>query len=169
MLKRFWNWYKRNYTLNVGIAAGLFVIQIIHLLWLTGEVAWLRAFGETLFEFEGVWKHIIVLVDYTEIPAIISTSLVYINDVREKSGVRPWLYLFLINSQWLHIFWITDEFVVTAFSALGATVLPLWLAWIAILIDYLELPVIYETIKKFVVSLRGHCVGDFLKEELPDM
>lgn len=32
--------------------------------------------------------------------------------------------------------------------------LPVWLAWIAIFIDYLELPVIYDTIKEFIKALK---------------
>jgi hypothetical protein len=44
--------------------------------------------------------------------------------------------------------------------------LPIWLAWIAIGIDYLELPVIYDTLRKFLVSIREQRVGAFLREDL---
>jgi len=56
----------------------------------------------------------------------------------------------------LHLFWITDEFVIEQFARMGerATLLPLWLAWLAIAIDYLELPVIYDTIRNFSKSLK---------------
>lgn len=168
-MDKFWKWYERNYTLNAGIAAFLFLIQIVHLIWLLGEVIWFKLTGTSLFVFTGVWKSIIVLVDYTEIPAIITTSFVYINDIRTKSNVgKAWLFLFFINSQWLHLFWITDEFVVDAFYGAG-TILPVWLAWIAILIDYLELPVVYETIKKFIQSVKEKRVEDFLVNDLKEM
>ncbi len=50
------------------------------------------------------------------------------------------------------MFWITDEFVVQQFtSPIG---LPVWTAWVAILIDYLELPVIFETLRLFIKSLK---------------
>ena len=61
--------------------------------------------------------------------------------------------MILINSQWLHLFWITDEIIYAQFTGEAAFMIPAWLAWIAISIDYLELPVIYDTIKKAVVSL----------------
>ena len=69
-----------------------------------------------------------------------------------------------LNSQWLHIFWITDEFVVESNES-QATVLPAWLAYAAILIDYLELPVIADTVRKTVVALRGARLEELLSDE----
>jgi hypothetical protein len=165
MWRAFWDWYERTYTLNVSIALGLFLVQIIHLAWLSGEVVWAHLFGAPLFVFSGVWENIIVLVDYTEIPAILSVSLVYVHELRQSLNFKSGLYLFLLNIQLLHIFWITDEFVETSFNSAG-TVFPLWLAYIAIAIDYLELPVMLDTCKKFAVALRERRVGHFLKTEL---
>ncbi|MES4787698.1 MAG: hypothetical protein C4294_19945 [Nitrospiraceae bacterium] len=108
-------------------------------------------------------------MDYTEIPALISVSLVYINELRKRFHWGSALYLLFLNSQWLHIFWITDEFVVVEFTGTGhGTALPLWLAWIAILIDYLELPVIVSTIAKLITALHERRVLQFLREELAD-
>ena len=60
-----------------------------------------------------------------------------------------------LNSQWLHIFWITDEYVSAELAGAGAaSALPGWLAWVAILIDYLELPVIYDTLKRLATAVR---------------
>lgn len=165
MWRAFWNWYERTYTLNVSIALGLFLLQIVHLVWLFGQVVWTKAFGMPLFMFEGVWETIIVLVDYTEIPALLSVSLVYVNELRKGWAWKPFIYLLFLNSQWLHIFWITDEFVLTELTGPG-TVLPLWLAWAAILIDFLEVPVMIDTFKKFFRSIRERRVGEFLKHEL---
>ncbi|MEX0934990.1 MAG: hypothetical protein WDZ70_01545 [Candidatus Paceibacterota bacterium] len=169
LYKKFWKWYEDNYTLNAGIAAGLFLIQIIHLIWLFGEVVWFKATGTPLFTLEGIWKPIIIFVDYTEIPAILSVSLVYINEIRKSHNVKSWLYLFFINSQWLHLFWITDEFVIQSLVTTEQTMLPLWLAWVAILIDYLELPVIVETMKKFVQSLKEDRAKEFLAKDLKEI
>jgi hypothetical protein len=58
------------------------------------------------------------------------------------------LYLFLINTQWLHIFWITDEFVVDLLAIHETNIKAHVLVWLAIFIDYLEIPVIIDTIKK---------------------
>jgi hypothetical protein len=39
---------------------------------------------------------------------------------------------------------------------------------VAIGIDYLELPVIVDTIRKFLLSIRDDRVGTFLREDLAD-
>ena len=36
----------------------------------------------------------------------------------------------------------------------SASTLPAWLAWVAILIDYLELPVIFDTLKRLATAVR---------------
>ncbi len=153
MLNKFWLWYEENLKLNVGFAALLFIWQLLHLFWLTGEVLWARLFSYPLFAFEGVWQYAIIAVDYTEIPALITVSLVYLNELRKRKEVSKniW-FLILLNSQWLHLFWLTDEFILSHLrveTMLGAH----WLVWLAIVIDYLELPVIYDTVKKFLTSL----------------
>lgn len=158
MLDTFWAWYERTYVLNVGLALGLFLLQIVHLVWLFVEVVWTYAMGTPLFTFEGVAKTLIILVDYTEIPALLSVSLIYLNELRKRWSSKDALLLLLLNSQWLHLFWITDEFVVTTFNNAG-TVLPLWLAWVAILIDYAEVPVMIDIITKFVRAARARLVG----------
>lgn len=144
----FWAWYERHYTLNITIAAILFTLQVVHLYWLTTHVVAVRLFNLDLFSPTPFWELIIILVDYTEIPALITTSLVYINEIRKQGFLKKNVaFLIFINIQLLHIFWITDEVVIRKFS--GAAIgFPFWLAWIAILIDYLELPVIFETAKK---------------------
>lgn len=38
MFKKFWKWYERHTTLNVGIASLLFTLQLVHLYWLTTDV-----------------------------------------------------------------------------------------------------------------------------------
>lgn len=168
--QKFWAWYERHYVVNVGIAAFLFLLQVIHLFWLGGEVVVDRLMGEALFTLSGVWKIFILLVDYTEIPALVSVSLVYINDLRKGFAWKPLLYLIFLNSQWLHLFWITDEFVIDTFTGSGkGTVLPAWLAWVAIGIDYLELPVIVETFIKFGKAIKERRTVEFLKTELREM
>lgn len=156
-MQKFWVWYERYYTLNVTVAAILFVLQLIHLYWLTTHVVFLKLFGISLFSPPPFWEIVIIFVDYTEIPALITTSLVYINELRKKNNFKSILFLIFIYSQFLHIFWITDEFVEARLTGgPEATILPLWLAWIAILIDYLELPVILETLKKAIKEIRNN-------------
>jgi len=153
MWKIFWDWYDRNYVLNVSIALGLFLLQITHLFWLGGEVMATRLFGYPFFEFSGLSETAILFVDYVEIPAIFTMTLVYIDAWRRGAKWNAFLMLVLLHSQWLHIFWITDEYITDTFSASGQTILPVWLAWTAILIDYLEVPVVFDTLKKLYTAV----------------
>lgn len=147
-LDNFWNWYERHLTLNIALASFLFSWQVIHLVWLFGDVVVLRLFGFPFWHFSGFWEKAIVVVDYTEIPALISTGLIYVNNLRKKYDQKSLLYLIFLGSQFLHIFWITDEFVVDVFTGRGSIVgIPPLLAWIAIMIDYLEVPVMIETFR----------------------
>ncbi len=153
ILENFFAWYKRNYRINLYITAGLFIWQLFHLYWLTADVVMLRLINQSYFELTGIWEILMALVDYTEIPAIILVSVFYIQELQHKFTWKSLLYLLLINSQWLHLFWITDEVVVAQFTGTAFVAMPIWLSWMAIMIDYLELPVIYDTIKKAVLSL----------------
>lgn len=160
---QFWAWYERHYTVNVTIAALLFLLQLIHLYWLGADVIAERLTGDSYWDPSATLQWAIFFVDYTEIPVLVSVSLVYVNDLRKGHRFKPILMLLLLNSQWLHIFWITDEFVVNSFAGQAtATSLPAALAWFAILIDYAELPVIYDTLKRMVVALRERRIGDAL-------
>lgn len=147
--KVFANWREKIYYWNTIIAAGLFSLQIAHLFWLTTDVILPRVIGSAgIFSDSFLSSIILVFIDYTEIPALITVSLVYINSYRRKRNTKDVWYLILLNIQWLHIFWITDEVVLSYFSNEGFLAWGFAAAWFAILIDYLELPVIYETTKR---------------------
>lgn len=151
----FWRWYERHLILNITLALALFLLQLAHLYWLAADVIANKLVDQSFFSLTGAWQSVIILVDYTEIPALLSTSLIYIHALTKKYSFKNYLYLALIASQLLHIFWITDEFVIEQFTNVNqSTILPLWLAWMAILIDYLELPVIFDTITKLTVAVR---------------
>jgi hypothetical protein len=151
----FWAWYERNYTLNVALASLLFLLQLAHLTWLGADPVAQRLTDHSLFSLHGVLRYLIWFVDYTEIPTLIAVSLVYVNELRRGFSWKALLFLIFLNSQWLHIFWITDEYVAGELSGAGAgSSLPGWLAWVAILIDYLELPVIYDTLKRTAIAIR---------------
>jgi len=159
--QKFWSWYNKHLLFNTGIAAFLFALQLVHLYWLSVHVVFHKVFGLSLWNPTPTLEWLLIFVDYTEIPALVTTSLVYINELRKKYNLKSvlysknTLYLIFLNSQFLHIFWITDEFVQSRLTGgPEATILPLWLAFLAIAIDYLELPVIFETIKKLFELLR---------------
>jgi hypothetical protein len=156
MFKNFWQWYEARYKVIVPMTAVLFLLQILHLYWLTVDVALPKLVGRSLWELSPFWDALIVLVDYTEIPAIISSSVFYIHQYKtniEKKS-ESIFFLIFINSQWLHLLWITDEIVVGQFTGSATVLLPLWLVWLAIAIDYLEVPVMYDTTKKAIRALR---------------
>ncbi len=155
-LDNFWTWYNEHYLFAISFTTFLFLLQAFHLYWLFTDVVLFRLTGQSYFFFPPFWGTISTVLDYTEIPALISTSLVYINQLR-KNGFdwRPIRFLILINLQWLHLFWITDEIVVEQFS--NQDVLFHWnnvVAWFAILIDYAELPVMYDTAKETIKEIK---------------
>jgi hypothetical protein len=152
---RFWGWYERHQKLNTILVSLLFTWQLWHLYWLTTAVVFPRLFGVSLFNPSRLVEILILSADFAEIPALIGATLLYLAEIRRRGySAKNLGLIFLINTQWLHIFWITDEFIVEHMAGHSLVSLPLWLAWIAILIDYLELPVIYDTLKKSVAILR---------------
>jgi hypothetical protein len=160
----FWSWYERHYSWILWGTTLLFFLQIVHLYWLGTHVIAQRLLGYSLFNPNTVIQYLIIAVDYTEIPALISTSVLYIYDLQKRFSWKPVLFLILLNSQWLHLFWITDEFVVNQFSGREMTVLPVWLAWVAILIDYLEVPVMIDTFMKSGRALKKKGLRAAMKE-----
>jgi len=154
MLKRFWKWYESKYTLVLYITTALFLVQIVHLYWMTTDIVMFRLFGRMFFDVSEFWRLVIAFADYTEIPAIITATLLYIHNLRSGFNWKSVWLIVLINTQWLHLFWITDEIIYAQFTGTALVILPVWLSWIAIGIDYLELPVMADTIMKSVKSLR---------------
>lgn len=147
IIQKFFDWYNRNYQLHLRIATVLFSLQVVHLVWLSSNVVLFKLFGIQWFPPQLDW--LVGAVDYTEIPALISVSLIYLNDIfLGKATKKTWLYLVLLNSQWIHLFWITDEVVLENFTGAAIVPIPVWLTWIAISIDYLELPVMWDTIMR---------------------
>jgi hypothetical protein len=158
---KFFAWYEKYTEQNTLIAASLFVTQILHLVWLALFVIAGRLTGEPLWEPSDFWESLLIFFDYFEIPAIIATTLFYLNKLRKNENFKKSLRnLVFINTQWLHIFWITDEFVIDKFTGASqySTILPVWLAWVAIMIDYLELPVIYDTAKESLKIVRKRMI-----------
>lgn len=142
-------WRERLRRWNFSIAAVLFPLQVIHLIWLTVDVVFPRLFGvPAVFEQMPLARLLLILVDYTEIPALISVSLVYVDSFRQTRRGRDLLYLGFLNIQWLHLFWITDTFIVATFAGSSPSALHPVVAWVAILIDYLEVPVMIELLRR---------------------
>jgi hypothetical protein len=154
LVGKFIDFYHRYENLNLKITFFLISLQVLHLYWLTTDVVLQKLFGHSFFLVPKSFLPIFVVIDYIEIPALISGLIYYAYSVRrnKSSARRSYLFLGLLAVQVIHIFWITDEVVYDSFFNSSFIELPVVLSWIAILIDYLELPVMadlfYKVIKK---------------------
>ncbi|MDO8466667.1 MAG: hypothetical protein Q7S83_00835 [bacterium] len=150
-MEKFWLWYERHYRISLAITAFLFTLQIVHLIWLATDIVLPAIIGTPhVFAENSFARIILALVDYTEIPALISVNILYLRHLKISPSFKHYTYLVFINLQWAHLFWITDEIILETFGKHGVT--PEWNVWLAVLaigIDYLELPVIYETLREF--------------------
>jgi hypothetical protein len=146
--ERFWAWYQRHYLATLVITTGAFLLQVFHLYWLFTDVILQRLTGQSAFAFPEAGMVVYVLADYLEIPALLSASLLYVYELRRHFGWRSLLMLVLLNTQWVHILWITDDVVVRAFANASLFSWGSAVAWVAILIDYLEVPVMVDTLRR---------------------
>jgi hypothetical protein len=96
-----------------------------------------------------------IIIDYIEIPALVSGVMYYFfnliyNQKEKENRIKNTIFLILLAIQSIHIFWITDDIVYSSFVGDDLIKIPEYLVWIAILIDYLELPVIYDLLKRII-------------------
>jgi len=150
--------YQRLYTLHLAVTAALFLVQLIHLTWLFTAVVLPRLQGEPPRSSTIASTLFYVLSDYAEIPALASATLLYLYELGQQFRLQSLAYLLLVNTQWVHLLWITDEVVVYTLTQQQFLVWPELLAWAAILIDYLEVPVILDTLYKLYLR-RGQLWG----------
>lgn len=149
----FWHRFE---SLNLKIAFVLISLQLLHLYWLTADVVIKRITGDSALglTLDGPLLVFFIVIDYIEIPALIAGLTYYALSIykREKAAKNA-LLLAMLAVQVFHIFWITDEVVYdTFFGTSSAVEIPYYAAWIAILIDYLELPVIADLFYKTIVK-----------------
>jgi hypothetical protein len=146
------NFWYRYENLNLKITFILISLQLLHLYWLTTDVVLQRIYAESFLLFPKVLLPVFVVIDYIEIPALVSGITFYSLSVykHQKNSLKNSLFLALLAVQVVHIFWITDEIVYDAFFETRLVEFPLYIAWIAILIDYLELPVMADLFYKII-------------------
>lgn len=153
LINRFFDWYEKHYLINLIVVGGLFVLQVIHLYWLAADVVAAKLVGVKFFPASQFWQTVLAVVDYTEIPALLGAGLIYLDELKAKPSFKPILFLSLLLSQFLHIFWITDEVVIGILTGSHHATWPVWLAWVAILVDYGEVPVIIDTVRKIFLAV----------------
>lgn len=143
----FWHRYE---NLNLKVAFFLVSLQLIHLYWLTADVVIKRITGESVFVLSqsGPIFLLFVAIDYIEVPALIAGLTYYSLSIynHQKGSAKNALFLAMLAVQVFHIFWLTDDVVYDTFfnGSSKAVEIPYYAAWIAILIDYLELPVMAD-------------------------
>jgi hypothetical protein len=143
----FWTKYE---SLNLKITFILISLQILHLYWLTADVVLQRITGESYLGLPRILLPLFIIVDYVEIPALVSGITFYLFSIfkRGSHSRKNVVFLLLLAIQVVHIFWITDEVVYESLLDNDLVIFPVYAAWTAILIDYLEIPVMVDLFYK---------------------
>jgi hypothetical protein len=143
----FWTKYE---SLNLKITFILISLQILHLYWLTADVVLQRIAGESYLGLPRILLPLFIVVDYVEIPALVSGITFYLFSIfkRGSHSRKNVVFLLLLAIQVVHIFWITDEIVYESLLDNDLVIFPVYAAWTAILIDYLEIPVMVDLFYK---------------------
>jgi hypothetical protein len=153
LYKKFINFYLRYQNLNLKISFLLISLQLLHLYWLTTDVVLYRITGTDYFVEASGFVILFIIIDYIEIPALVSGIIYYFFELiynKKEKRIKDTIFLLLLAIQSIHIFWITDDIVYSTFVGADLIEIPEYLVWIAILIDYLELPVIYDLLKRII-------------------
>jgi hypothetical protein len=149
-IQKILNFWTRYENLNLKITFVLISLQILHLYWLTADVVLQRLLGHSYLGLPRELLPLFIIVDYVEIPALVSGITFYLFSI-SKGGPdsrKNVIFLVLLGIQVVHIFWITDEIVYQSLLGNDLIKIPVYFAWVAILIDYLEIPVMIDLFYK---------------------
>ena len=149
-IQKILNFWKKYENLNLKITFILISLQVLHLYWLTADVVLQRIAGQSYLGLPHGLLPLFIVIDYVEIPALVSGITFYLFSIFKHEGHsrKNLVFLILLAAQVVHIFWITDEVVYESFFDEGLVTFPEYLAWVAILIDYLEIPVMIDLFYK---------------------
>lgn len=149
-IQKILNFWKKYENLNLKITFILISLQVLHLYWLTADVVLQRIAGQSYLGLPHGLLPLFIVIDYVEIPALVSGITFYLFSIfkHEAHSRKNIIFLILLAAQVVHIFWITDEVVYESFFDNGLVRFPVYLAWVAILIDYLEIPVMIDLFYK---------------------
>lgn len=149
-IQKILNFWTRYENLNLKITFVLISLQILHLYWLTADVVLQRLLGHSYLGLPRELLPLFIIVDYVEIPALVSGITFYLFSI-SKGGPdsrKNAIFVVLLGIQVVHIFWITDEIVYQSLLGNDLIKIPVYLTWVAILIDYLEIPVMIDLFYK---------------------
>ena len=95
LIQKFVNFYHRYENLNLKITFFLISFQILDLYWLTTDVVLQKIFGHSFFMVPKNLLPIFVVIDYIEIPALISGLVFHSYNIRREKSTANKSYLFL--------------------------------------------------------------------------
>lgn len=149
-IQKILNFWTRYENLNLKITFVLISLQILHLYWLTADVVLQRLLGHSYLGLPRELLPLFIIVDYVEIPALVSGITFYLFSISRggPDSRKNVTFLVLLGIQVVHIFWITDEIVYQSLLGNDLIKIPIYLTWVAILIDYLEIPVMIDLFYK---------------------
>lgn len=129
----------------IYFSLSLLLLQILHLTWLTTDI--ILQWGL----FTEVWSLIFISLDYLEIPALASGILTYLLIMRKEGvNIKSILFTNFLFLQFFHIFWLTDDVIAVMLVQKSYVDIPLHFAYFAIFIDFAEVIVIYDFIKRLI-------------------
>src|ERR687891_516863 len=110
-IQKILNFWTRYENLNLKITFILISLQLLHLYWLTTDVVLQRIYGESFLIFPKALLPVFVVIDYIEIPALISGMTFYSLSIykHQKNSSMNSLFLAMLAVQVVHIFWITAD------------------------------------------------------------
>ena len=161
---RFWRWYRRHYLATLVFTTLLFLLQLFHLYWLFTDVILKRITGQSYFIFPERFLVVYVLIDYLEIPTHLSAMVLYFFEFRHGVQAKSLFFFVLLQFHWIHLFWITDDVVVRTMTAHSVLAWGSFAAWVAILIEYLEVPIIVDRLRQ--VWIERHAILRRLRRRL---
>jgi hypothetical protein len=135
LLQQICDFYNKWEHLGLKVTFVLIGLQVIHLFWLTHWVLFQT-------QVDNIPDILFVWIDFLEIPALVTGIVFYGTQIFVAK--RNAIYLSFLAVQILHIAWISDEFVIQSFAFHSVSIL----TYIAIVIDYLELFVVYDLWKR---------------------
>src|SRR5215204_3922691 len=100
-IQRIMNFWTKYENLNLKITFILISLQLLHLYWLTADVVLHRIYGESFLLFPKVLLPVFVVIDYIEIPALVSGITFYSLSVykHQKNSWKNSLFLALLAVQ----------------------------------------------------------------------
>ncbi len=150
VIHRILNFWTKYENVDLKITCILISLQLLHLYWLTTDVVLHRITGQSYLGLPPELLPLFIVVDYIEVPALVSGITFYLFSIlkHEAHFRKNIIFLILLAIQIIHIFWITDEVLYESLLDDDLVKFPIYPAWTAILIDYMEVPVMIDLFYK---------------------